>query len=250
MIKKLLLTGLIAGSALYANTVHYLNKKQTENFLKIMPNAKVLLKKYKAGSLKVYIQNNNKDFYLLSIKENGHIIPAFVTKDKKYLIAGRIFNLKTGNQLMGHPPINKNIIEKGIVMTMGKGTTPLYLILDPECPFCKRLHNNKSFMNKLKQKYKINVIIYPLSFHSDSLAMTEYVLSAKSNKERVERLNAIYHGSMAFKKAKYTKAQKEALHKQIEESKKAAMELNFQGTPNFFNKNFNAITPQEAIEEK
>lgn len=258
MLKKtIMLSGIIAGSMLYANTSvnltanqTYLSKSKVLNILKKIPNDNKLIQDYKTGKVKVYVQNINPDYYGLVIKKGFQTSNAFMSKNEKYLILGRIIDLKTQKILTAHPPVNVEAVKKGVVFTFGKGKKVIYVVTDPECPFCKRLFDNKKAMSELNNNYKINVILYPLSFHKYSKEMSLYVLAGKTAKERHQRLEEMYKGSNAFQKVKYTKVQKEKLEKELNLSKNAAKALSFTGTPEFFDSNFNQISFAELAKNK
>lgn len=255
MIKKIILAGLVAGSALYANVNlntkqtntqvnnnGYLNKGETVSILKLFPNSSQMIKKYKSGDLQVYIKEKN-GFYIVMLKDKKGSANVFITKNKQFLIEGVIFNLKNQKMLSIHLPVNKKTVQNGVSMTFGHGKKVLYIVIDPECPYCKILHNNKKFMHYLSDNYKINVIIYPLPFHQNSQKMSEYILSGQSNIDKLKRLNQTFNGSNAYKYMHLTKAQKVKADEEIVNGKKAAMALSFKGTPNFFDGNFNSINP-------
>jgi len=253
--KKILTLSLIAGSMLFANSTlnnntvkqKFLNEQETIKLLKDIPNGEKLINLEKEHKIKIYIDKSNKDYYIVFVKDNRRHGQFFISKDKKYLILGDIIDLKTKKPLRTHPPVNKNIVKEGIAFTYGKGDKDLYVITDPECPFCKRLMQNKDIMNKLEKNYKIHVIIYPLSFHKNSMAMTEYIMSAKTDDMKHKRLLAIFNGSTSWKNFKMNNKEKAIIDKKIEKMKKAAQELNFRGTPDFFDKDFNEVDLQQLI---
>ena len=248
MLKKILIPTTLTLS-LFANTNlstqiknnAYLDKNQTVSILKKFPNGNIVVNQYKKGFLKAYIQPK-KEFYVVLLSQNGQRAQAFLTKDKKYLIIGQVINLKSKKPVTGHMPINKNVLKKGVVFTFGKGNKEIYLVTDPECPFCKAMYRNKGIMTKLKEHYRVNVILYPLSFHPHSAKMSLYVLAGKTDKERKKRLDEVMNNPNVIKNFNPDKKTKEKLLKELNNSKKAAKELGFTGTPQMFDaKTYNQI---------
>ena len=259
MIKKMIIAGLITGSALYANIPNvnhhnhsntnkitknngYLSKSEVISLLKGIPNANKIISDYKKGKIKIYAKKID-NFYAIMLKDNKNSITLFLTKNKKFLIEGAVFDLKNKKLLGIHPPVDKKIVKSGIEITFGKGKKVLYMIIDPECPYCKILESNKGFMNYLAKNYKVNIIIYPLAFHQNSVKMTEYILSAKTNKERLNRLRRVFKGSKEYTYMHLTTKEKNKIDEEIEKGKKASMELNFKGTPSFFDEKFDSVNP-------
>jgi len=227
---------------------HYLNKAETVSLLKSLPHSERLVNDYKKGIIQVLVSTKNPDYYIVMVKpKNGSIQQFFISKNKKYALLGALIDLKTGQNITDHPPVNANIVKKGIAFTFGKGKKTVYLVTDPQCPFCKMLNNNKKAMNELAKKYTINVILYPLPFHHNSKEMILYILQAKTAKQRQERLNAIFHGSTDYKKLKLTKTEKRKLENKMKAGMNAAVELNFKGTPSVFDKNFNPVSINTLI---
>jgi len=165
----------------------------------------------------------------------------FVFDDAKNptMVIGRAFD-KNGDVL--NLPVDKKIIESGVSLKIGTGPKQIYVVTDPECPYCKRLDKNIKESNL--KKVTINVITMPLSFHKESKPMLYWVLSAKTDKEKAERLKAVMSkNDQTYKTFKPTKAEKELVDSMIEKSNKAASELGARGTPSVYDSNFKQIDP-------
>ena len=219
---------------------HYLNKEETIKLLKILPRSDKMIKNYKNGKTQIFVSNKNPDYYIVMIKDkNSKLQQFFISKDKKYAVIGTVFDIKNDKILTDHPPVNASIVKKGVAFTFGTGKEAVYLVTDPQCPFCKMLNNNKKAMKALADKYTVNVILYPLPFHHQSKAMILYILQGKTPVERQKRLKAIFEGSTAYQNVKLTEMEKRKLENKMKAGMKAAKELNFKGTPSMFDKNFN-----------
>ena len=131
-------------------------------------------------------------------------------------------------------------IKEGIVFTFGKGDKEIYLVTDPECPYCQKLEKEKGKI--LEDKYRVHVILFPLPFHKNAVKMSMYILAAKSDKERRERLKEIINGDKKWQK--FNPKNKEEFEKILNELKKsvnAARELGAQGTPSLYDKNLKQL---------
>ena len=177
--KKLILTGLIATAGLFASST-------TKAEVKDLPK-NILLKQ--VNVLK-YQKIKDTPFYYLKSKfkgsPNSPIVKSFVTKDG-YLIAGAIFK-PDGKKI--NFPIDKELIKKGVAFEYGDKTKPtLYLVTDPECPFCQKAE--KTLGDKLAKNYNVKVILFPLSFHKKSKAYTSYILQGKTDQDKANRLKTV-----------------------------------------------------------
>ncbi|AZV45769.1 thiol:disulfide interchange protein [Nautilia sp. PV-1] len=234
--KKIILSlGIIA--SLFASD-KLLSQKKLNEVLKSSLIYPKLSKDIKKGIVKV--RGVEKDgFYIINIKTPRGVGNIYITKDKKYTIIGNILNNKNGQPLTGNFPVNKKIVEKGVLFTFGNGKKEIYLVTDPQCPFCRMMEKEKKgFLNK---NYKVHVILFPLPFHKYAKAMSYYILAAKTDQEKAKRLQEILGGSNEWKNFHPTKAQKAKFDKMLENSKKAVEELGARGTPTVYDKNFNKI---------
>ena len=245
--KFLTVTAFSAALLFAADKVHYLPKKETISLLKVIPGAEKLIRQYKNGQVNVYVEKKD-NFYIVMVKGERSRGEFYITKDKKYAIFGNVLDLKTGKNIRGDFPLNKALIEKGVAFTYGSGNKDIYLVTDPQCPFCRMLEKRKGDM--LAKKYRIHVILFPLPFHQYAKPMTEYILAGKTDAEKAARLRRILHGSNEWKNFKPTPKQKEQIEKKMKEMQAAVNELGVQGTPSVYNSNFKQIPLQKIYNEK
>ncbi len=234
--KKLIMMLGIAASLFAADKM--LSQKELNSVLKSSLLYPRLSQDIKKGKIKV--RGVFKDgFYIINLKTPRGVGNIYITKDKKYTILGNVLNNKNGSPLSGNFPVNKATVVNGIVFTFGKGSKDLYLVTDPECPYC-RMMEAKTKAN-LEKNYKVHVILFPLSFHKDAKAMSYYILAGKTNEEKVKRFQAVLGGSSEWKNYHPTKEEKAKFNNTIAASKKAVEELGARGTPSVYDKNFDKI---------
>jgi thiol:disulfide interchange protein DsbC len=134
--KKLFLSLGIAVSLFASDKL--LSQDELNNVLKSTPLYPRLSQAIKKGRIKV--RGVKKDeFYIINLQTPRGSGNIYVTADKKYTILGRIIDNKNGSILQANFPVNKKIIEKGISFTFGEGKKDLYVVTDPECPFCRMM---------------------------------------------------------------------------------------------------------------
>jgi len=215
-----------------------LSQKELDEVLKSSYIYPQLSQDIKKGNIKV--RGAKKDgFYIINIKTKRGSGNIYITEDKKYTIIGNVIDNKTKIPLTAKFPVNKKIVKEGVSFTFGKGDKEIYLITDPECPFCKMLEKQKREI--LENNYTVHVILYPLSFHKDAKAMSYYILAGKDDKEKSERLKEVLKGNNEWKNYKPTKEEKEKLDNILNKAKKAVEEVGAMGTPTIYDKDFNKI---------
>ena len=233
--KKLILSLSVAVSIFAFDKV--LPQKETLNILKETPLYQRLAPILKKENIKLK-GTLKDDFYIIELDTPRGKGLIYVTKDKKYTIIGRIID-KNGKPLIPNFPKNANIVKEGVLFTFGKGDKDIYLVTDPECPFCRMMAKQKSDL--LEKNYKVHVILMPLPFHKNAKAMSYYILAGKNDKERAKRMKEVLEGSNKWKNFHPTKEEIKKFNEELEKSRKAANELGAQGTPSVYDKNFNPI---------
>ena len=215
-----------------------LSQKELDEILKSSYIYPKLIQDIKKGDIKV--RGVKKDgFYIINIKTKRGSGNIYITEDKKYTIIGRVINNKTKTPLTAKFPIDKKIIKEGVSFTFGKGNKEIYLITDPECPYCKILEKQKGEI--LKNNYKVHVILFPLPFHKNARAMSYYILAGKDDKEKSKRLKEVLEGNTTWKNYKPTIEEKGKFNNILDKAKKAVEEIGVRGTPTIYDKDFNQI---------
>lgn len=182
--------------------------------------------------------------YFLKVKalsqRGSRIFETFVDKQTGFVYFGSAYD-KDGQQLIF--PKDPKVIKEGVAFSYGNGKKEIYLVTDPECPYCTKFE--KATEGKLGD-YTVHVIFYPLSFHKKAPAMIEWIMQGKSDEEKRERLVQI-----ALKKSTEYQAlikdMKKPFHYSpstktvVDKSLKAVQELGTKGTPTTYDAEFNKI---------
>ena len=152
----------------------------------------------------------------------------------------------------GHPmiyPQDANAIKEGVYFSYGKGNKEIYLVTDPECPYCGKFA--KEAEGQLGD-YTVHVIFFPLSFHKKSPAMIEWIMQGKDDAEKKKRYDEI----MLKGSTKYSALNKDTknpfvysadVQKQIDKGTRATLELNVRGTPMLFDASFNPLPMDQVL---
>ncbi|WP_428025627.1 DsbC family protein [Arcobacter sp.] len=204
--------------SLNASASNELSKKQISEIEK--------LPIFTGSGMKVLKAFEDDQFYLLRVNIQENIQELALTNDKKHLIAGKIYNANTGEEMT--IPNDVSILEGKEALTYGTGKDVYYLFTDPECPYCKKF---ESYFENIKNDVKLKIFFFPLSFHKNAIPLTRFILDKKNNNDRVKALLNVTVDSEEFKNKKFTAAQEESLDKLIDANMKLAEELGVRGTP-------------------
>ena len=232
--KKQLFATLVLSSVLFAGS--QIGKEVLSELKKLKPlNNKDV----------VITEGVEKDgLYVLKLKvkdvRGTKIVPANVTKDKKYVIIGTAYESDTGNAL-GVTDMRKFNRDAAFSIGDAKYGGEFYVFTDPDCPICKTLE--KQLKREGLMKYaKMHVFFFPIdSLHPDSRRKCEYILSLPA-KERAKAYSTL---STDKKWKEYTPSQE--IKQKMAVSNLIAKDLGVRGTPSFFDSSGNEIAPRVFV---
>jgi len=173
-------------------------------------------------------------------------ITAFLNKKTSELYIGSAYD-KEGKAILF--PKDAKIVKEGVAFSYGKGSKEIYLVTDPECPYCSKFEQTAK--GKLDD-YTVHVILFPLSFHKKSPAMIEWIMMGKDDTEKKARFEDV----MLKGSTKYTELIKDAKkpfvysaegEKYNKTSEASVRELNMRGTPALYDADFNVISQDQVL---
>lgn len=231
MAKNLLLASALITGASAADKLSQKQIKEIEN-LEFLQKAQVKVKNaYDAGSL-----------YLLKVNVQGRADSVYLTKDKKYLIAGNVMSTKDGARL--DVPVDMSKVIGNESFTYGTGSEELVLFTDPECPYCKKF---ESYLPQIKDKVKIKFMFFPLDFHKNARALSTYVMNQKTDEAKAKTLFSTTKDTKAFINRKIDAKTQAKLDKQLDKQIKIGEELGVRGTPALFDLKGNKVSWVELL---
>lgn len=188
--------------------------------------------------------------YILKIEarspQGSQFITAILDKKTSEIYIGSAYD-KEGNAILF--PKDVKSIQEGVAFSYGKGSKEIYIVTDPECPYCSKFE--KEVTGKLDD-YRVHVILFPLSFHEKSPAMVEWIMQGKDDAQKKERFDEILlKGSTQYqtliKDAKKPFVYSEAVGKAMQRMDQAVLELNVKGTPSIFDVNFKPLSQDQLL---
>jgi thiol:disulfide interchange protein DsbC len=190
------------------------------------------------------------DSYILKLvaksPRGSENITAFLNKKTAELYIGAAYE-STGKPITF--PIDGQTVKNGVAFSYGKGSKELYIVTDPECPYCIRFE--KAIAGKLSD-YTVHVILMPLSFHKKAPAMIEWIMQGKDDTQRKERFEALMlKGSTVYqtliKDAKKPFVYSGTVGEVMKKVENATMELKVRGTPAIYDASFNPIEQGQLL---
>jgi thiol:disulfide interchange protein DsbC len=200
-------------------TCHSLSKEE----------AKTLLKNF--GEVKDIKPAPVKGLYEITFQQGNQQIAAYVDFSKQLILAGRIFDIDT-RKMISPPPkkvprelsksqLDRIELEDSIIMGNGNGRKRMFVFTDPDCPHCKRLHEELKKLVSMEPDLAIHIKMYPLRMHRKAYDKARVILAAGS----LDLLNKAFAGKKL--PAPGEKDRKEPVDETIE----LAQSLGIRGTP-------------------
>ncbi len=163
----------------------------------------------------------------IQIKFRGRNVLMYSDAKGDYLIAGKLFEAKTGKNLTREAIAEINRFTKEelkkldslTAFTVGSKGPVVYFVTDPQCPYCKKAEKILEPMAK-SGKITVKYIMFPLKFH-------------KGAKEECISIICDNKGLEGFKNRYRSDNQCEKGKKQVEESLKFLMSKGINGTPTY-----------------
>ncbi len=171
--------------------------------------------------LKVLATSPNGD------KELSHV---FYDKMSKNIYIGQGFDAN-GTPLSFKK--DATLIKEGVSFSYGKGSKELYVVTDPQCPYCVKFQ--KAMEGKLDD-YTVHVVLFPLSFHKKAPMMIEWIMQGKDDNEKNQRFNELLlkdsKAYLALDKADFKYSP--SVEAKMKKATDAFTELEARGTPAVF----------------
>jgi thiol:disulfide interchange protein DsbC len=189
---------------------------------------------FQRGDIQIAKSVDFGNLKLIEVSVGPQVYTFFYSKIDNKIIMGEVFTPQ-GKKLKA--PLDKELINRGIIYSYGTGKQDIYIVTDPECPYCKKLED--ALPKDIGKRYTIHTILMPLSFHKNAPAMSLWVIAGKDTKEKHARLQKVLNGDTTYKT--FNPKNKALLQRKLEQSLAAAKELKASGTPSVFDGEFNQI---------
>lgn len=139
-------------------------------------------------------------FWTVDAEKAGQKFPIFIDFSKKYVLAGSIIKIATGEDLTQQrlaklnngkapaaqqaqqsPPAKKvNIkeipVEDAILLGRADAKNKVIVFTDPECPYCKKLHIEMQEVVKADPGIAFQIKLMPLKMHPNAYGLSKTIL--------------------------------------------------------------------------
>jgi len=183
------------------------------------------------GNAKVVSVSNApiSGLYEVVIESGGRKVPIYVDCNLKYLVNGEIIDINkkvsltrerfqalqsqanSGKEAKLVKILGKDKVEmlkkEGLLESVnivdlknlpkpnvayGNGNIKIYVITDPQCPFCARLHEEIKKVLAQRKDVSFGMIMYPLPFHKHASGVAQNIICQNDNTAKQKMLDAAF----------------------------------------------------------
>lgn len=151
-------------------------------------------------------------FWTVDAEKSGQKFPIFIDFSKKYILAGSIIKIATGEDLTqqritklnnGKPAApqsaavkkvdSKSIpLDDAILLGTADAKTKVIVFTDPECPYCKKLHVEMQEVVKADPNISFLIKLMPLKMHPNAYGLSKTILCSANP---LSVLEAVFSGA-------------------------------------------------------
>lgn len=136
--------------------------------------------------------------WVIDVEKDRQRFPVFLDFSKKYLVAGNVIRLADGQNLTQQriagtaapaaspPPPPKKVdparipVDDALLLGKASAKKKVVVFTDPQCPFCKKLHDEMKEVVRLDPEIAFLIKLFPLKMHPNAYNISKSVLCANS----------------------------------------------------------------------
>jgi thiol:disulfide interchange protein DsbC len=163
-----------------------------------------------------------KGLWEVEVTREGKKIAIYIDFAKKYLVEGKFTLLAQ----LGKPPELKKVnfsqipLADAVIMGDPKAKTKVIVFDDPDCPYCKKLHEEIKKILETRKDIAFYIKLFPLDIHPEAYEKSKSIIC---NKKSVKLLDDAFAGKKL--------PQSDCETKEVDENIKLGKSLGITGTP-------------------
>jgi thiol:disulfide interchange protein DsbC len=125
--------------------------------------------------------------WVVEVEKDGKHLPLYIDFSKKYVVAGNIIRLQDGENVTGRRAVESNRVNVASIplddaLLLGKPTAKKKAIVftDPECPYCKKLHDELREVVQRDPEIAFLIKLFPLKMHPNAYTIAKSIVCNKS----------------------------------------------------------------------
>lgn len=131
--------------------------------------------------------------WVVEVEKNKQRFPLYIDFTKQFVFTGNVIRLKDKQNLtaqrmadLNRIDVSKIPVENAILLGRKTARTKAIVITDPDCPFCKRLHEELKEVVRRDPDIAFHIKLFPLKMHPNAYNVSKAVMCSKSPLEALE----------------------------------------------------------------
>jgi thiol:disulfide interchange protein DsbC len=127
--------------------------------------------------------------WVLEVEKKGRSYPLYVDFSKSYIISGNVVRIRSGENITrqlynqyNKVDVSKIPLDDALVLGNRGATTKVVVFTDPQCPYCKKLHEELKKVIEKSPDISFFIKLYPLKMHPDAYRISKSIVCARSMK--------------------------------------------------------------------
>lgn len=125
--------------------------------------------------------------WLVEVEKGPNKLPVYIDFSKKYVLSGSVIRLADQGDVTQERFARMNKVDPGRIplgdaLLLGKASakTKVIVFTDPECPFCKKLHEELKTVVRRDPDIAFLIKLYPLKMHPNAYGTSKSIVCARS----------------------------------------------------------------------
>ena len=125
--------------------------------------------------------------WLVEVEKGPNKLPVYVDFSKKYVLSGSVIRLADRGDVTMEKHARMNRIDMSRIplddaLLLGSKTAKIKVVVftDPECPFCKKLHDELKVVVRREPDIAFLIKLYPLKMHPNAYGKAKSIVCARS----------------------------------------------------------------------
>lgn len=125
--------------------------------------------------------------WVVEVEKGPNKLPVYVDFSKKYVLSGNIIRLADRGDVtqeklarMNKIDMSRIPLDDALLLGSKAAKTRVVVFTDPECPFCKKLHDELKVVVRREPDIAFLIKLYPLKMHPNAYGKAKSIICARS----------------------------------------------------------------------
>lgn len=125
--------------------------------------------------------------WAVEVEKDQQKLPIYIDFSKRYLVSGNVIRLDDGENLtrkrseqMNRIDVGKIPLADALLLGSASAKTQIIVFTDPECPYCKKLHDELKEVVRRDPEVAFLIKLYPLKMHPNAYDISKSIVCNNS----------------------------------------------------------------------